>query len=552
MVDNTLRNVSQLLVQCLEAEGVKYVFGIPGEENLHLMDALLDSSIRFITTHHEQGASFMADIHGRLTGRPGVCLSTLGPGAINLALGTADAQLDGHPLVALVAQAGLNRSYKESHQVVDLDAFFKPITKWVGTITQAESTVEVMRKAFKTAQTERPGAAAVILPEDVSAQPAQGRPLAVNLPRDTGPSHAQLERAAALLAAAKKPVALAGPGVARDHAEAALKRFTEAFDLPVATTFAGKGVLPADHANALGTIGFMQHDYSNFGFDAADLVIAIGYDLIEYAPSRWNPDRDKTILHIHRTPAEVDANYELAVGIEGSIAGNLDALVERKPACPGADHALIQRLKELLATELEHGAADDSFPLKPQRIVADIRSAMGREDIVLVDTGALKMWMARLYPSYASNTCLISNGLATMAFSLPGALGAKLAKPERRVLATMGDGSYLMNSQELETAMREKIPFVVLVWTDEKYGLIKWKQELEIGRTAYISFTNPDFVKQAESYGCRGVHISAAHQLLPALQQALALDTVTLIDCPVDYSENTRLTDRLGHLTSAL
>lgn len=546
------RNVSQLIVECLEAEGVEYVFGIPGEENLHMMDALLDSTIRFITTRHEQGASFMADMYGRLTGRPGVCLATLGPGAINLALGTADAQLDGHPLVALAAQAGLNKNFKETHQMIDLDAFFKPITKWVGTVTQAEAAAEVMRKAFKTAQTERPGATAVILPEDVSAAPAQDRPLKINLPRDTEPSSDQLKRAMALLAAAKNPIVLAGPGVARDHAEAALQRFAEALDLPVATTFAGKGVLPADHANALGTIGFMERDYSNFGFDAADLVIAIGYDLIEYAPARWNPDRDKTILHIHRTPAEVDANYELAVGIQGSITGTLDALVERKPICPSADHALIQRLKEMPAAELERGAADDSYPLKPQRIVADIRAAMGREDIVLADTGALKMWMARLYPSYASNTCLISNGLATMAFSLPGALGAKLACPERKVLATMGDGSFLMNSQELETAMREKIPFVVLIWTDESYGLIKWKQELEIGRTAYISFTNPDFVKQAESYGCRGVHISAAHQLLPALQEALALDTVTLIDCPVDYSENTRLTDRLGQLTAAL
>jgi len=409
-----------------------------------------------------------------------------------------------------------------------------------------------MRKAFKTAQTERPCATAVILPEDVSAAPAQDRPLKINLPRDTEPSSDQLKRAMALLAAAKNPIVLACPGIARDHAEAALQRFAEALDLPVATTFAGKGVLPADHANALGTIGFMEHDYSNFGFDVADLVIAIGYDLIEYALARWNPDRDKTILHIHRTPAEVDANYELAVGIQGSITGTLDALVERKPICPSADHALIQRLKEMPAAELERGAVDDSYPLKPQRIVADIRTAMGREDIVLADTGALKMWMARLYPSYAFNTCPISNGLATMAFSLPGALGAKLARPERKVLATMGDGSFLMNSQELETAMRERIPFMVLIWTDESYGLIKWKQELVIGRTAYISFTNPDFVKQAESYGCRGVHISAAHQLLPALKEALALDTVTLIDCPVDYSENTRLTDRLGQLTAAL
>lgn len=545
-------NVSQLLVKCLENEGVEYIFGIPGEENIHIVDALLDSKIRFILTRHEQGASFMADMYGRLTGRAGVCLATLGPGAINLALGMADAQLDSHPVVALAAQAGLNRIFKESHQVVDLEAFFGPITKWTGTITLPEATVEIMRKAFKVAQTERPGATAVILPEDVAVLPAEGEPLKTNQPRGTEPSQAQIKRAVELISKAKNPVVLAGPGVARDHASEALQRFVETLDMPVATTFAGKGVFPDDHANAMGTLGFMKHDYVNFGFDDADLVITVGYDLIEYPPARWNPDRDKTILHIHQTPAEVDANYELAVGMQGSIAATLDAIVAHKPKCGGADHKRIEKVQGMLHEELERGEADDSFPLKPQRIVADIRATMGREDIVLCDTGALKMWMARLYPCYAPKTCLISNGLATMAFSLPGALGAKLARPERKVLATMGDGSFLMNSQELETAMREKIPFVVLVWVDHEYGLIKWKQELEIGRPAHVDFTNPDFIKQAESYGCRGVRIGAAGELRTALEEALSMDTVTVIECPVDYSENTRLTDKLGKLTAAL
>lgn len=552
MTATSAQNVSRLLVECLENEGVEYVFGLPGEENIHILDALLDSKIRFIVTRHEQGASFMADMYGRLTGRAGVCLATLGPGAVNLALGMADAQLDSHPVVALAAQAGLNRIFKESHQVVDLEAFYAPITKWTGTISLPEATVEIMRKAFKVAQTERPGATAVILPEDVAVQPGSGRPLTVNQPRGTAPSQAQIERAVELIDRAKSPVVLAGPGVVRDDAVEALHRFVEALNVPVATTFAGKGVFPDDHANALGTLGFMEHDYVNFGFDAADLVIAVGYDLVEYAPARWNPERNKTILHIHQTPAEVDANYELAVGVQGSIAATLDAIVECKPGCAKPDRARTEKVQSLVRGELERGETDDAFPLKPQRIVADIRATMGREDIVLCDTGALKMWMARLYPCYAPNTCLISNGLATMAFSLPGALGAKLAKPERKVLATMGDGAFLMNSQELETAMREKIPFVVLVWTDEAYGLIKWKQNLEIGRPAYIDFTNPDFLKQAESYGCRGVRIGAAKELRPALEKALAQNTVTIIECPVDYSENTRLTDKLGDLTAAI
>jgi len=545
-------NVSQLLVQCLEHEGVEVVFGIPGEENIHLVDALLDSRIRFILTRHEQGASFMADIYGRLSGRAGVCLATLGPGAINLALGMADAQLDNHPVVALAAQAGLNRIFKESHQVVDLEALFEPITKWTGTITLPEATVEIVRKAFKVAQTECPGTTAVILPEDVAEMPARGRPLKTSQPRGTDPSESQIRRAVALINEAGNPVVLAGPGVARDGASAALLRFVETLDVPVATTFAGKGVFPDDHANAMGTLGFMQHDYVNFGFDDADLVITVGYDLIEYAPARWNPGRDKTILHIHEMPAEVDASYELAVGVQGNIAATLDAIIAHKPECGGVNHERMRKLQGMLREELERGEADDGFPLKPQRIIADIRAAMGREDIVLCDTGALKMWMARLYPCYAPGTCLISNGLATMGFSLPGAIGARLACPERRVLATMGDGGFLMNSQELETAMREKLPFVVLVWVDHQYGLIKWKQEMEIGRPAYIDFTNPDFLKQAESYGCRGVRITAAKDLRPALIDALAQDTVTIIECPVDYGENARLTDKLGKLTAAL
>lgn len=551
MTATSTMNVSQLLVRCLENEGVEYIFGIPGEENIHLLDALIDSKIRFLTVRHEQGASFMADIYGCLAGKVGVCLSTLGPGAINLALGTADAQLDSHPMVALIAQAGLDRSFKESHQVVDLEAFFRPITKWVGTISQPEATTEIVRKAFKLAQTERPGATAVILPEDVAVERGCGAPLTVNRPRDTAPSASQITRAATLLDEAARPMVIAGPGTARDHASAALVRFSEALNLPVVTTFSGKGVFPDNHPNCLGTVGFMAHDYANFGFDEADLVVAVGYDLVEYSPARWNPDGDKKIIHIHRTTAEVDANYELSVGIQGSIAESLDALAAHAEPHRGARPA-VTLARELRQAEIDRGKDDNSFPLKPQRIVADIRAAMGEDDIVLADTGAQKMWMARLYDCYQPNTCLISNGLATMAFSLPGAIGAKLARPDCKVLASMGDGSFLMNSQELETAVREKIHFVVLVWTDGKYGLIEWKQEMEFGRSAFVSFTNPDLMMQAQSYGLEGVRITAADQLYPALCRALEASTITIIECPVDYSENIKLTERLGALTDAL
>ena len=541
-------NVAQLLVECLEHEGVEYIFGLPGEENLEIIDAFRDSSIRFILVRSEQGASFMADIYGRLTGKAGVCLATLGPGAINLLLGVADAQLDSSPLVAISAQAGLNRTFKESHQSIDLVGLFRPVTKWAETITLPEATPEMVRKAFKVAQSERPGATALMVPEDVEQLEALGKPLPLNRPRGGAPSPEQVVRAVEVLDDARNPVILAGHGASRDHAAEALIRFSERLHIPVATTFMGKGVFPESHPNALGTIGFMRHDYSNFGFDQADVVITVGYDLVEYPPERWNPNGDKQIVNLHRTVAEVDAHYSLAVGVEGSITTTLDAIAAA--ATPKErDQKLHSTIRELLQTEIEQGKTNNSFPVKPQRIVADIRAVMGESDIALTDTGALKMWMARLYPCYQPETCLISNGLATMAFSLPGALGAKLARPECKVLAVMGDGSFLMNSQELETAMREKIHFVVLVWVDEHYGLIKWKQELELDHPAFVKFTNPDFVKHAESYGVKGYQIEAADELLPTLRQALQDDTVSIVACPVDYSENLKLTDKLGELT---
>ena len=543
--------VAHLIVRCLENEGVEYIFGIPGEENIHLVDALLDSRIRFILVRHEQGASFMADTYGRLTGKAGVCLATLGPGAINLTLGAANAQLDSHPLVALVAQAGLDRLYKESHQVVDLVGLFRPITKWGATLMLPESAPELVRKAFKQAESERPGATLVAVPEDLAPRTVSAEPLPVRQPRDAAPSTEQVARAVDLLNGAQAPVVLVGAGASRDRCTGALLRFAERLNLPVATTFLGKGVFPDDHLQALGTLGFMVHDYTNFGFDQADLVVTVGYDLIEYPPARWCPNRDKKVLHIHRTMAEVDANYPVTVGIESSIAEALDAIAaqaEPKHSMP----AVSTRARDLLHEELDRGRRDTSFPVKPQRLVADTRAALGESDIVLCDTGALKMWMARLYPCYRPETCLISNGLATMGFALPGAIAAKLARPECRVLAAMGDGSFLMNSQELETAVRERVHFVVLIWVDECYGLIKWKQELELGRPAHVAFTNPDFVKYAESFGAKGYAIGAAEELLPTLQKALADDTVSVIACPVDYSENMRLTDKLGKLVQPI
>ncbi len=544
------RRVADLLVSCLEHEGVTCVFGIPGEENIHLTDALARSSIRYVLVRHEQAASFMAEIFGRLTGRAGVCSATLGPGAINLLLGTADATTNSTPVVALSAQVGLNRIYKESHQSVDLVSMFSPVTKWAALVLTPGAIPEMVRKAFKLAQTERPGAVYLAVPEDVEAMVAPGElvPLDLNIPRPDEPSPSQIKRAAVVLNEARRPIVLAGHGAARTGAAAALQRFSEQLGVPVATTFHGKGVFPDDHPHALGAVGFMSHDYVNFGFDEADVIVSVGYELQEFDPVRINPGGDKRILHLSRFPAEVDVHYDVEVGVQADLSRTLDALAAAttRRFAMGASGETIRRL---LADELARGAADDSFPLKPQRLVADTRAALDRSDIVLADTGAVKMWMARLYPTYQPNTCLFSNGLSTMAFALPGAIGAKLAAPERRVLAAVGDGAFLMNSQEIETALRERVPITVLIWQDDAYGLIKWKMDLELGHDVAVGFSNPDFVAYAESFGARGFRVSSAGDVLPALTDALASDAVSVISCPVDYTENVRLTDALGQLS---
>jgi acetolactate synthase-1/2/3 large subunit len=546
-------SVAELLVHCLENEGVTHVFGIPGEENIHLVEALSRSPIRYVLVRHEQGASFMAETYGRLTGRAGVCSATLGPGAINLLLGTADATTNSTPLIALSAQVGMDRSFKESHQGVDLVSMFEPVTKWSALIATPGAAPEMVRKAFKLAQTERPGAVYLAVPEDVEkAVPPEGAvPLPVNVPRPDEPSADQVARAAAVLREARRPIVLAGHGAARAGAGPAVRRFAERLGIPVATTFHGKGVFPDDHPLALGAVGFMRRDYVNFGFDRADAVVTVGYELQEFDPVRINPGGDKRIIHIHRSPAEVDRHYDVAVGLQGDVGRSLDALADAVgdragETSPGQD------IRRLLAEELERGAADSRFPMAPARIVADTRAAMGRDDIVLVDTGALKMWMARLYPTYEPNTCLISNGLSTMAWTLPGGIGAKLARPDARILVATGDGSFLMNSQEIETALREGIAMVVLIWVDDAYGLISWKMDLELGHDVDTSFGNPDFVAYAESFGAVGYRISDAAELLPTLRTALAADTVSVIACPVDYTANLELIRSLGELDDTL
>lgn len=537
---------AELLVRCLENEGTEYIFGIPGEENLDLMDALLESGIKFVTVRHEQGAAFMADVYGRLTGRAGVCLSTLGPGATNLITGVADANLDHAPVVAIAGQASTNRLHKESHQVLDLEQIFRPITKYSSRLLAPEVIPEVVRKAFKLAQTEKTGAAFIEFPENVAEMEVEDAPLPVKNPHQPEPLTDRVKAAAELISNARAPIVLAGNGVVRAKAWQQLTDFAARLNIPVANTFMAKGVVPfAGNPHALGSAGLQSKDYVNCGFDKADVIICVGYDLVEYHPYLWHPTRDRIIIHIDSIPAEVDAYYPVAVGVVGDIKHSLLRIGELATPHQGLH---MRGLREALVREMDACRDDREFPVKPQKIIWDLRTALDLEDIVICDVGAHKLWMARMFRCEYPNTCIISNGFASMGIALPGAIAAKLAYPERKVVAVTGDAGFLMNVQELETAVRLGTPIVVLVWNDNGYGLIKWKQMNHFGRPAFVDFSNPDFIRLAESFGARGYRVESVDQLLPTLQKALADDTVSIIDCPVDYGENLKLTAKMGEM----
>ncbi len=541
-------NTAELLVKCLENEGVKYIFGLPGEENLHVLQALKDSSIQFITTRHEQGAAFMADVYGRLTGKAGVCLSTLGPGATNLMTGVADANLDGAPLVAITGQVGTDRMHIESHQYLDLVAMFAPVTKWNKQIVRPSITPEITRKAFKLAQSEKPGAVHIDLPENIAAMPVDGHPLKRDAQEKTYASYRSLNAAAMAISKANNPLILVGNGTIRAHASEALTEFATTLNIPVANTFMGKGAVAYTHPLSLWTVGLQQRDVITCAFEQSDLVIAVGYDLIEYSPKKWNPEGTTPIIHIGMEPAEIDSSYIPLVEVVGDISDSLMDILKRADR-QGKSTSVATGLRTKLVTEYENYAHDEEFPIKPQKIIYDLRQVMGPEDIVISDVGAHKMWMARHYHCDSPNTCLISNGFAAMGIAIPGAIAAKLVAPDKRVVAVTGDGGFMMNAQELETALRAGTPFVTLIFNDNGYGLIEWKQINQFGDSAFIKFTNPDFVKFAESMGLKGYRVESADDLVPTLKTALEQGVPAVIDCPVDYGENIRFSQKAGDLS---
>jgi len=544
------RKASDLFVACLEAEGVRYVFGIPGEETLDLNASLEASSIEFVPVRHEQGGAYMADMYGRLTRSAGVCLGTLGPGATNLVTGIADAWLDHSPMVALTGQADLERMHKESHQYIDVVDMLRPVTKFNARLNSARVIPEVVRKAFKVAQAQKPGPTHIELPEDVMAAPVEGQPLPVRRARRRPePSLEELQAALAVIRSAEHPIVLAGNGVARTGSAAALRAFASTTGIGVAETFMGKGMLDYEDPRALGTVGLQSRDYALAGFEDADVVITAGYDLVEHAPSNWNPGKDKRILCIDTVAPEVDEHFMTEVDLIGDLSHILTRLAQELGGTTFT--AGESRLNEIVLGRFEAARDDDAFPMQPPRALWEIRKALGRRDILISDVGLHKLWIARMFPAHEPDTVFIANGLAGMGIALPTAIAAKLVHPDRHVVTVNGDGGFLMNVQELETAVRLRTPVVNVIWENGRYGSITWKQDKKFGRNFGTDFTNPDFVRLADAFGMPAWRCEDVEDLGRHLRHALALDLPSLIVVPIDYSIDVSISEELGTETVA-
>lgn len=532
---------SELIMRCLENEGVRYIFGIPGEESIDLLEAVTSSKIRFILTRDERGASFMANVWGRLSGTPGVCCSTLGPGATNMTTGIADAYLDFAPVVALTAQKATKDLHKESHQYINTVSMFRPITKWNTRLEVADRIPEIIRKAFKISCLEKPGPVHIEIPENIPSFLLDEKPLPHSAFTYASPSAAAIARAVSAIKKARQPLILAGNGVLRGKATTQLAEFSRKLRIPVTTTFMGMGAVPSDNELFVSTTGLQSRDFISCGFDRADLVITVGYDPVEFNPEYWSNKRE--CIHINFTAAEVDKNYR-AIEVVGNIRDTLSIITHSLSG--EKDPSYFIKLKG--SSEKLLRCSQRGFPLKPLRIVRELREALGREDILISDVGAHKIWIARFYPALEGNTVIISNGLASMGLAIPAAISTKLLFPRRKVVAAVGDGGFLMSAAELETAVRVNTPFVCLVFNDGGLGMIEWKQRLRCDKSFFVKFNNPDFVKLAESFGARGYRVCAEDELAPILKDALAQKVPAIIDCPVDYSENVKLSKRLGNL----
>jgi len=530
---------SDLLVAALENEGVTCIFAIPGEENLDVLESLRHSKIRLILTRHEQAAGFMAATYGRLTGRAGVCLTTLGPGALNLATSAAYAQLGAMPMVMITGQKAIRSSRQAKFQIVDIVATMRPLTKMATQIVAAQSIPTLVRDAFRIAQQERPGPVHLELPEDVAAEQATVDIIAPHAVELAVAPAVAIERAAAMISAAKRPLVMLGAGASRPQLAEPLSRFVRRLGIPFFNTQMGKGAVNAGSALYMGTAALSERDWIHEAVDKADLIITIGHDTVEKPPFIMS-SRGPHVVHIGATPATVEQVYFPEAEIVGDVGANLAALADRlEGKLPNA--AALLDLRERILAKLAERATEDRFPLTPQRIVHDVRQAVPPDGIVTLDNGMYKIWFARNYRTSVANTLLLDNALATMGAGLPSAIAAALIHPDRKVLAVCGDGGFMMNSQEMETAVRLGVHIVVLILEDHAYGMIRWKQEVDRFPDFGLGFGNPDFVAYARAYGATGSRVESAADFLPKLKAALDGTGVHLVVAPVDYSENMRV-----------
>lgn len=542
---------SDLFIRCLEVEGITRIYGVPGEENADFMMSLEKSTIEFVLTRHEQAAAFMAEIHGRLTGEVGVCLGTLGPGATNLITGVADGNMDRAPILAITGQGALTRQHKESHQVMDVVGLFRPVTKWSCAVNHADNIPEIVHKAIKLAVVEKPGATHIELPEDIAANETDARPMRPGRPRRPVPENKIMDEVWERIRSAKSPLIIAGNGAIRTSVSEQLCQFCHATGIGVLMTFMAKGAVDMDSEHCLFTIGMGQRDYPQSAIDAADLIITVGYDLVEYGPEKWNAEGARDIIHMDFLPAESDCNYQPQIEVVGDLSHGIEMLNARvaRDGTPEFDFASQAKLRRKMLEEFaEHDDDDTKGSIRPQKAIADVRAVLGPHDILLSGVGAHKMWVARHYQCHEPGTCLISNGFCSMGMPLPGAISAKLSRPDAKILAVVGDGDVMMNVQEMETASRLSSDITVLVWEDHAYGLIAWKQQQEFGHHTDLSFTNPDWLGLCASMGWQGEHCEDAADLQDALNRALTHKGPAMVVIPIDYRENMMLTERLGKI----
>jgi acetolactate synthase-1/2/3 large subunit len=543
---------SELFIRALENEGVEYIFGIPGEENLDLLDSLSRSDIRLVLTRHEQAAGFMAATYGRLTGQAGVCLATLGPGATNLVTAAAYANLGAMPMVMITGQKPIKISKQGQFQIVDVVDMMQPLTKFTKQIESGDRIPACVREAFRKAQEERPGAAHLELPEDIAREDSDLPVISPSFARRPVAETRALTRAVELIADAKCPLLMIGAAANRKTTCRMLRDFVRKTGIRFVTTQMGKGVVNEDHECFLGNAALSSGDFVHRAIEKADVIINVGHDVVEKPPFFMKPG-GRTVIHVNFTSAEVDPVYFPQVEVIGDIAHSIWQIGEQLPADLRYDYQFFDEVRRALVKEIDRDQMDHRFPFLPQRLAADVRRIMPPDGIIALDNGMYKIWFARNYPAYSPNTVLLDNALATMGAGLPSAMMASMVYPNRRVMAICGDGGFMMNSAELETAVREKLDLVVLLVRDDALGMIKWKQQ-DMGFDTYgLDFSNPDFVAYAEAYGARGHRIESSDQLISIANQAFEAGGVHLIDVPVDYTENDRILNReIESLSSTL